>query len=200
MFPTHVGIARRTARAVLFGCHVPYACGDCAVHIVAGLRPGLCSLRMWGLREVATGNEGRHWMFPTHVGIARHSTLAYEVATDVPYACGDCAKRGCGFVSARICSLRMWGLRASGAYGAMGGEMFPTHVGIARGRGLGATGGSYVPYACGDCAQSSRPLAVGLGCSLRMWGLRARCAGRRRYAGMFPTHVGIARSRSLARL
>ena len=72
--------------------------------------------------------------------------------------------------------------------------MFPTHVGIARTGSARRRGAGNVPYACGDCARSCRPLrSMGL-CSLRMWGLRG--AGRNGFAEavMFPTHVGIARA------
>ena len=51
MFPTHVGIARRTIGDFRGGRDVPYACGDCAEAQAAKERASQCSLRMWGLRD-----------------------------------------------------------------------------------------------------------------------------------------------------
>ena len=193
MFPTHVGIARRTPGLRAMPVDVPYACGDCAVdwpRMEAALR---CSLRMWGLRVLWANFSLRREMFPTHVGIARNRRHAAGLARYVPYACGDCA----GWEPTRDgiseCSLRMWGLRGGLGDGDMIAAMFPTHVGIAR-RGRGRRRRrAHVPYACGDCADT-RPGDHKKGkCSLRMWGLRAEPQSEDRHEGMFPTHVGIAR-------
>ena len=152
MFPTHVGIARRTRTCGCWIRHVPYACGDCAgVGCPCGC-PCECSLRMWGLRA-----RGRHVlrtvaMFPTHVGIARLFTARATACTNVPYACGDCASPRAPSSSGRPCSLRMWGLRGPRHRASAGGAMFPTHVGIARHPVRDGAGAPYVPYACGDCA------------------------------------------------
>ena len=72
----------------------------------------------------------------------------------------------------------MWGLRGTDAHDAE----------IAR----------HVPYACGDCADTPVPPDTACRCSLRMWGLRDVGLPLFRYAGMFPTHVGIARPRKTA--
>ncbi len=56
-----------------------------------------------------------------------------------------------------------------------------------------------VPYACGDCATASNFGRRPCSCSLRMWGLRAAGDAVPDEYGMFPTHVGIARDRPLAR-
>ena len=71
--------------------------------------------------------------------------------------------------------------------------MFPTHVGIALGHGAGPAQGLNVPYACGDCATQHASGTWRISCSLRMWGLRGGPPDGRDRAGMFPTHVGIAR-------
>ena len=134
MFPTHVGIARTLAVAARVGADVPYACGDCATHSRPASHAGRCSLRMWGLRGGLAADGGGSQMFPTHVGIARNRRHAAGLARYVPYACGDCA----GWEPTRDgiseCSLRMWGLRGGLGDGDMIAAMFPTHVGIARGR------------------------------------------------------------------
>ena len=71
--------------------------------------------------------------------------------------------------------------------------MFPTHVGIALIDWFPANLRIHVPYACGDCAPYREAAFGPLGCSLRMWGLRASLRRGPYPRGMFPTHVGIAR-------
>ena len=51
----------------------------------------------------------------------------------------------------------------------------------------------HVPYACGDCANTSSTSIRPILCSLRMWGLRGQIRCGPRHPAMFPTHVGIAR-------
>ncbi len=195
MFPTHVGIARARRTATPAPTYVPYACGDCAtVGLWACLRMA-CSLRMWGLRAGACPGRNAVRMFPTHVGIARQP-CAYRMSRHyVPYACGDCAATGRRRRPACRCSLRMWGLRDRRAVGMPTYGMFPTHVGIARSRRPPRRSRPHVPYACGDCADWAGRGHGHQECSLRMWGLRGMRAGRIYLASMFPTHVGIARSR-----
>ena len=72
--------------------------------------------------------------------------------------------------------------------------MFPTHVGIARPKRRVSAPAGHVPYACGDCAEAKSVPVGNLICSLRMWGLRGRGRPRAPGTGMFPTHVGIART------
>ena len=111
-------------------------------------------------------------MFPTHVGIARQLPDFTAAMGNVPYACGDCACETRNRLASKICSLRMWGLRALVARLGCRDSMFPTHVGIARGHAACRFRFEYVPYACGDCAVSSASRRNRSPCSLRMWGLR----------------------------
>ena len=194
MFPTHVGIARRLAPDGRRRRHVPYACGDCAPMLGLTQGGGECSLRMWGLRGHSRLPARWLLMFPTHVGIARGFPVALGAAVHVPYACGDCAVAGLRRNDAAECSLRMWGLRESPQRRAAAERMFPTHVGIARARTRMIGHSRNVPYACGDCAKAAQISLLQRLCSLRMWGLRGRGAGRRDCSAMFPTHVGIARN------
>ena len=87
----------------------------------------------------------------------------------------------------------MWGLRVVPLRRALAGGMFPTHVGIARMAWNSPSPCWNVPYACGDCAGLGRLPVAGSACSLRMWGLRDVERAQGHEAGMFPTHVGIAR-------
>ena len=132
MFPTHVGIARPPATNASSWCDVPYACGDCATPHPVNIIGAECSLRMWGLRGRLRRGERQRYMFPTHVGIARDTRKTYNVGSNVPYACGDCAPRTRRQFVLGACSLRMWGLRVPIFRHAQTTEMFPTHVGIAR--------------------------------------------------------------------
>ena len=213
MFPTHVGIARSLYSLIGHLPHVPYACGDCAHFQHPYVTPAKCSLRMWGLRDVAAQRVPTGPMFPTHVGIARNPFQHGGACQDVPYACGDCASPLGSLEAVWSCSLRMWGLRAPALGQQRPAVMFPTHVGIARRARPCPRWRVYVPYACGDCARCSSscrprcnvPYACGDCaeyhgsrhslhiCSLRMWGLRG-VRHRKQYRNdMFPTHVGIAR-------
>ncbi len=89
----------------------------------------------------------------------------------------------------------MWGLREDVQDEDVQDEMFPTHVGIARLEGVNYAWIEDVPYACGDCAATlCYPWKNGR-CSLRMWGLRDSVHPIQDRDSMFPTHVGIARSR-----
>ena len=193
MFPTHVGIARACRATWHAVGNVPYACGDCAPTDAVCAAPPRCSLRMWGLRVQRQAHRQAIRMFPTHVGIALFLDAADHGQAHVPYACGDCAiALDVGGFHAK-CSLRMWGLRAQIGRHAPRGAMFPTHVGIARRGAVAYAPRHYVPYACGDCANSAGNSSWRVICSLRMWGLRVITALRSRIEGMFPTHVGIAR-------
>ena len=176
MFPTHVGIARRSDGRMDLAIDVPYACGDCA--------------------EAVNNLYKGSYMFPTHVGIARPSTGPAGGTGNVPYACGDCATPSCTKRIAQVCSLRMWGLRVPAASPDAELTMFPTHVGIARPSTGPAGGTGNVPYACGDCATPSCTKRIAQVCSLRMWGLRVPAASPDAELTMFPTHVGIARRRA----
>ena len=199
MFPTHVGIAREIPEPRAQRDHVPYACGDCAQILTALTAPTPCSLRMWGLRDALRTQAAWKCMFPTHVGIARVPASLRDATGDVPYACGDCATITGPRAAPRRCSLRMWGLRASVGGLTLVAGMFPTHVGIARTGSLRGVRRTYVPYACGDCADSVGGRAPEPECSLRMWGLRMDMRYRTQAVPMFPTHVGIARARVAGR-
>ncbi len=199
MFPTHVGIARERCGALCQCGDVPYACGDCACGATRSERSLGCSLRMWGLRDREIVRPSRGRMFPTHVGIARTDATGASGRADVPYACGDCAGPYVSTIGYEECSLRMWGLRVIAHVGIFHGEMFPTHVGIARNQLENKTNHRNVPYACGDCAKPRRKAALSVPCSLRMWGLRDFQPIVRVGDGMFPTHVGIARCRFCAK-
>ena len=174
MFPTHVGIARPRHPSARVLLDVPYACGDCANKGHGGRYTKACSLRMWGLRARPLPRHGSPLMFPTHVGIARAAHCRGTGRHYVPYACGDCADYRPLATTARVCSLRMWGLRESPVLVRQHPLMFPTHVGIARVRSADCCGARYVPYACGDCADADAFGALVAECSLRMWGLRGR--------------------------
>ena len=132
-------------------------------------------------------------MFPTHVGIARSPSRTSSIGTHVPHACGDCADDQVVNGNGAACSPRMWGLRAPAAYDRAVFVMFPTHVGIARGRGMDGLRQGNVPHACGDCATASGCRNSLPRCSPRMWGLRVTTLRARVTDNMFPTHVGIAR-------
>ena len=132
--------------------YVPYACGDCATGVRGCGMFRRCSLRMWGLRVHEGAQPEPRAMFPTHVGIARHSRSVWRRLADVPYACGDCARDVLGRPQRSACSLRMWGLRGYTQGALVTWVMFPTHVGIARPRVRTFSSHRNVPYACGDCA------------------------------------------------
>ena len=193
MFPTHVGIARPLSFYPPFAGHVPYACGDCAAADVPEKAITGCSLRMWGLREAAETDKQPAQMFPTHVGIARTVNVPVRQNQHVPYACGDCADISGPSISLDTCSLRMWGLRGQRQRRQSRQQMFPTHVGIARGNLADFGRIRDVPYACGDCAGSIMTTWSAHRCSLRMWGLRGGGQDVVGHLDMFPTHVGIAR-------
>ena len=195
VFPTPVGMARRSPLPVFPPPRFPHARGDGPLPRLGGADLSTYSPRPWGW-SADPGNQ-RHLcrVFPTPVGMARSPICVGRVSRCIPHARGD----GPSSLPSMICptrySPRPWGWSAPGAAPSPPCHVFPTPVGMARPRAATREHDVCIPHARGD-----GPFAMSAAYSVtlyspRPWGWPAgERVGARAFI-VFPTPVGMARRR-----
>ncbi len=134
-------------------------------------------------------------VFPTHVGMDRGGYAGGDYASSIPHARGDGPPTTGRFQGVSRYSPRTWGWTYGIGYNYLVDCVFPTHVGMDRGRvaRLEAPGG--IPHARGDGPAKKSAIGWRSRYSPRTWGWTEagiHCGGLR---GVFPTHVGMDRVR-----
>ncbi len=134
VFPTHVGMFLVPSLLRMVNICFPHACGDVPrlandLHI-----PVVFSPRMWGCSAGRAGTYARPRVFPTHVGMFRRRRDRKTADMRFPHACGDVPMRRCSVRHADVFSPRMWGCSAPTTPGRDRRSVFPTHVGMFRGK------------------------------------------------------------------
>ena len=175
---------------------VPHARGDGPCQAVTKSWTFGCSPRTWGWTE---SNRHHHpWppVFPTHVGMDRGAPVVPRQLPRVPHARGD-GPPGSSFSWIKaVCSPRTWGWTDGRHRDVEAENVFPTHVGMDRGRVDRRWDSGGVPHARGDGPREDRSGHGEGECSPRTWGWTGSRNHRERSGHVFPTHVGMDRSSS----
>ena len=195
MFPTPVGMDRTGRCAWLGPFGVPHARGDGPSELARGGERVVCSPRPWGW----TGRKPLLGLFrpvfPTPVGMDRPVDPNEARRFGVPHARGDGPPVDDARANACLCSPRPWGWTAVTRQIAPDVGVFPTPVGMDRGRAGTSPLRSGVPHARGDGPIHVVSVATHHPCSPRPWGWTAWRYSAILDMRVFPTPVGMDRSR-----
>ena len=135
VFPTRVGMDRRTGSFPPASRRVPHASGDGPNLEPVVLELQRCSPREWGWTvriAILTTTNG---VFPTRVGMDRRRSGARCYSSRVPHASGDGPASALPIVPPWVCSPREWGWTVRRDRRALRTDVFPTRVGSGE-RGL----------------------------------------------------------------
>ena len=198
LFPTPVGMFRRTDNAEQNRQPFPHACGDVPYQHRRVVASRAFSPRLWGCSVILNADKAPVTLFPTPVGMFRVYTDAFDAVLAFPHACGDVPATSTSRIRTPNFSPRLWG--CSGHYLAwlVAWVLFPTPVGMFRTSSRSATSRAPFPHACGDVPVLDR---VGRGdgrFSPRLWGCSGRLSSRHGRRALFPTPVGMFRCRGIA--
>ncbi len=216
VFPTGVGMVRRTpAPACLPSC-VPHGRGDGpgmdpakAASIACSPRawgwstrgsqwtpPTPCSPRAWGWSAERPDSAADGPVFPTGVGMVR-AHLARQVLTlCVPHGRGDGPRRGSMVSGSVACSPRAWGWSEGLRRILHRWGVFPTGVGMVRRRPFCSCPSARVPHGRGDGPCGPPWRGCPSWCSPRAWGWSGSGGPEVGVKPVFPTGVGMVRLRS----
>ena len=150
---------------------------------------------MWGCSEVGERRSSRSWVFPTYVGMFRARSCRPCRPSCFPHVCGDVPDIECGEIGKHAFSPRMWGCSGLGALRRPLPHVFPTYVGMFRGRPGTTRAPTGFPHVCGDVPSIRAPSRVPSVFSPRMWGCSLNWLGHLASWMVFPTYVGMFRCR-----
>ena len=138
-------------------------------------------------------------VFPTGVGMARGRRRAPGGHVGVPHRRGDGPRSTMPTTPCGLCSPQAWGWPVARRATAATSCVFPTGVGMARGPTSSRPIILCVPHRRGDGPSPDTLNSVRHTCSPQAWGWPAQREHLAREHQVFPTGVGMARSRSAAR-
>ena len=195
VFPTYVGMFRRTTSRSSTRTRFPHVCGDVPSQLAFRAVSAGFSPRMWGCSEGRGGGAQVAGVFPTYVGMFRVSTVGCDWGPRFPHVCGDVPARFIKVSIDRQFSPRMWGCSGGRAAWNRGSPVFPTYVGMFRRGAMASRSGSRFPHVCGDVPArpaNGKPFPE---FSPRMWGCSGFPGHGHRHPAVFPTYVGMFRDR-----
>ena len=197
VFPTHVGMVRKTCSVRLARLSFPHACGDGPWMANTLSTSPVFSPRMWGWSADGAGIAQNFRVFPTHVGMVRPDPLQHHPHRCFPHACGDGPQLRADNPEASEFSPRMWGWSGHRNAPLLRRNVFPTHVGMVRFHPPVLVLRRCFPHACGDGPNSGLPARHINQFSPRMWGWSVMTVYIEYANGVFPTHVGMVRATRL---
>ncbi len=150
VFPTHVGMVRRSHAHTQSGLCFPHARGDGPWRDCHPYPRFRFSPRTWGWSAVIERAIGTLYVFPTHVGMVRMSMLGIEPHQGFPHARGDGPSVDEQIAEAEQFSPRTWGWSVSSLWWSCGRMVFPTHVGMVRTPNNPCSHPARFPHARGD--------------------------------------------------
>ena len=177
------------------------------------------SPRTWGWTAERHHRPHRTLVFPTHVGMDRLHHDISNLLAGIPHARGDGPMTPSSSRGRFAYSPRTWGWTVQSPDEQTGGNVFPTHVGMDRGRGSCASIAGGIPHARGDgpqpASRSARSIAsiphargdgpkawqakaVVAAYSPRTWGWTGDTLHFHSDEEVFPTHVGMDRQSGVA--
>ena len=169
----------------------PHTCGDVPAENSRLGTPIGFSPHMWGCSELLGLASLRHFVFPTHVGMFRRHDPCHAVNFRFPHTCGDVPRVLAVQDEPEMFSPHMWGCSGIGLRDGRAQEVFPTHVGMFRGRTGQKRRTFRFPHTCGDVPRRDYFTSCLVAFSPHMWG----CSGKRgkslKSGKVFPTHVGM---------
>ena len=173
VFPTHVGMFRKTYQGKDYPSSFPHACGDVprsrrAESTLPGFSP-----RMWGCSAADQRRLALRQVFPTHVGMFRSAVVYISTSRGFPHACGDVPMLTIQLQLTTEFSPRMWGCSGHNGRRQSTERVFPTHVGMFLSERTDSMHTASFPHACGDVPFRVSLVHLERMFSPRMWG----CSG-----------------------
>ena len=195
LFPTPVGMFRCLARSLTLPVPFPHACGDVPAGPENRPRMQAFSPRLWGCSESLRFINPENCLFPTPVGMFRRPARPSRPPAAFPHACGDVPEETCQPRAHAIFSPRLWGCSGVRCATENLRRLFPTPVGMFRSRPRDSERCFPFPHACGDVPATMASASASVSFSPRLWGCSGKTCQPRAHAILFPTPVGMFRSR-----
>ena len=173
VFPTQVGMFRKSARCAPRHRSFPHASGDVPVLGVADGVDLLFSPRKWGCSAHAVHAPFLHVVFPTQVGMFRTANAKSEIRTRFPHASGDVPWRTAPASGQYTFSPRKWGCSGALVPVIWRFPVFPTQVGMFRAATSRSMPSRSFPHASGDVPYGQYRSVTVTTFSPRKWGCSA---------------------------
>ncbi len=193
VFPTRVGVDRNTVAAVRHRAGVPHARGGGPPAGRACRSGHQCSPRAWGWTAYPRQRRPQRCVFPTRVGVDRVGALGHWMRGRVPHARGGGPSMMHGGCHETQCSPRAWGWTGSELGRRLARVVFPTRVGVDRGRRRLPGMRGRVPHARGGGPNGGQTSNIYTLCSPRAWGWTVFTDDDVLCPDVFPTRVGVDR-------
>ena len=150
VFPTPVGMFRLFYDTLNVSLGFPHARGDVPPRAARPRATARFSPRPWGCSGEVVGFEKRALVFPTPVGMFLHLASSTFIMTSFPHARGDVPRGDAGHLHVEVFSPRPWGCSEFERNSLRIYAVFPTPVGMFRGRILNFSNEISFPHARGD--------------------------------------------------
>ena len=134
LFPTHVGVYRCPMPCPKACLTLPHARGGVPLEAPPGQEIPASSPRTWGCTATAHPLHRRPGLFPTHVGVYRVRANPFRATAPLPHARGGVPVTVCAPALGSVSSPRTWGCTDGWVDFLTALLLFPTHVGVYRGR------------------------------------------------------------------
>ena len=193
VFPTHVGMFRKSLHAFVITHGFPHTRGD--VPAPTRIRNATLSFspHTWGCSgDVPLGGENAP-VFPTHVGMFLGSMELLTILTGFPHTRGDVPDFFDYQAQYNTFSPHTWGCSAPSPGSRVRSVVFPTHVGMFRPFLNSAPYEVCFPHTRGDVPSCRLSFRLAFMFSPHTWGCSAPSPGSRVRSVVFPTHVGMFR-------
>ena len=195
-FPTHVGMARGSCLKPATIPRFPHPRGDGPRGRLSEEQLALISPPTWGWPEPIQARRGSSPDFPTHVGMARRHHRHSQSAKRFPHPRGDGPAVLALACLANTISPPTWGWPAITLQRVSAWNDFPTHVGMARIPCIAAIAAWRFPHPRGDGPRGACGADEGGLISPPTWGWPENLDPGEVLRVDFPTHVGMARTRT----
>ncbi len=194
LFPTHVGVYRRSSEPLRGRAAIPHARGGVPSGCLAAIAAIPYSPRTWGCTGGHRQRQVGDMLFPTHVGVYRECRGDYRNSRPIPHARGGVPRRVLGVDRDLVYSPRTWGCTEGRDPTLPRLCLFPTHVGVYRAVDGPRVGDRAIPHARGGVPMRAGTEHHAVGYSPRTWGCTDQRHDAPRIRHLFPTHVGVYRT------
>ena len=195
LFPTGVGMVRRSGPARRGECPLPHGRGDGPTTYWWKCQGRCSSPRAWGWSVDACQAGAGCLLFPTGVGMVRHRCLLSRSLSPLPHGRGDGPCTTAANFQNSTSSPRAWGWSAGQQGGRYPRHLFPTGVGMVRPLTVLRPLQRALPHGRGDGPSNDPVHELGSASSPRAWGWSESVEFFLREHGLFPTGVGMVRVR-----
>ncbi len=193
VFPTGVGMVRRTSAPGASLGGVPHGRGDGPAAPTVRCGSWTCSPRAWGWSAEVVHQLELLAVFPTGVGMVRPASRRPAAPPRVPHGRGDGPLYHDNYDGSTTCSPRAWGWSVRNPQTGRQQRVFPTGVGMVRPDVARPAPPRGVPHGRGDGPVSAQVNGQEVWCSPRAWGWSGRRGWRGSAIHVFPTGVGMVR-------